>query len=418
MLQQSLILEVQIQKFLSQVPHKSIVIAYSGGLDSMVLLHLLSRFVKDKSRLEAIYINHGLQLSADDWDIFCQKTALSLNISYQSISVKVIETQRKGIEAVAREKRYQALFNAMKSKDVLVTGHYLKDQAETTLMALIRGSGVAGLAGMPFVKYISKNNKQIQHYRPLLFSSESSLKKYATTHQLDWVEDPSNLSLSFKRNFVRHKVLPVLEQAWPAPIQNIAKSATIMSESLSLMNDLAEIDLQGVLVNKNCVSMVNAKQLPWSRQKNIMRYWFNNFLPIKLTSTILNWVETCLENENPEALPVLKLSKNKLRYYNKTFYYLFDNKDKYSVNVSEFDFIELGFSSKIFEEVDLGKAKEFLSKAVVRNIHQDDEVNFKNLKKWFKHKKIPPWDRNRWPVIELNGEVVVVFGFWKTPRML
>ncbi len=404
-------LEIQIQDFLSKVPNKPIVIAYSGGLDSMVLLHLLSRYIADTNLLQAIYINHQLQSESDDWATFCQKTCQSLGINYQSISVEIIQTQRKGIEAVAREKRYQALFDAMKNNSVLVTGHHLKDQAETTLMALLRGSGVAGLAAMPIVKLIAggkKGEKKVQHYRPLLSASESSFKNYAKVHHLNWVEDPSNNLLSFKRNFIRHQVLPVLKQVSPAPLKNIAKSASLMSESLELMDDLAKLDLQGCLVNKIFLPLID---LSWVRQKNIIRYWFKHFLPIQLNSSILSWLKICIENKNPEALPILKLSRSELRYYNKNIFYIPDTKKEFFVNLSDFKFLDFGFSSTVFEKVDLNLTQENLSQAKVREIQQRDEIDFKALKKWFKKQKIPPWERTRWPVIELNGKVVAIFGF-------
>jgi len=179
-----------------------LLIAYSGGLDSTVLLHSLYQLQKElPMQLQAVHINHGLNAQADQWAQRCQDTCSRLNIPLSVLQVHVDQESGLGIEATARAARYQALASA--DADYICLGHHQDDQAETLLLQLARGAGVKGLSGMAA---LDLGRRLV---RPLLNTPRVELNAYAKQHQLEWIEDDSNSNTMFDRNFIRHILMPV-----------------------------------------------------------------------------------------------------------------------------------------------------------------------------------------------------------------
>lgn len=241
--------------------------AFSGGLDSVVLLHLLVESQKTLSfQLQAHHVHHGLSPNADTWANFCQGACAKLNVPLTISKVNVNKNSGLGLEAAAREARYKALLAS--DADFICLAHHQDDQAETLLLQLARGAGVKGLAGMAGL------NKKL--LRPLLDVSRSALEAYAEQHQLAWIEDESNIDTKFDRNFMRHEVLPKLEKKYPAIRQTISRVAQHMAEADFLLDELAEMDV------RNCQSdHHDSKQLALqplaalsaARIKNALRWW-------------------------------------------------------------------------------------------------------------------------------------------------
>jgi tRNA(Ile)-lysidine synthase len=186
-------------------------IAFSGGLDSTVLLHLLATRAKiDKlPPLSAIHVHHGLQAAADAWPAHCQFVCDALGVPLRVIRVQV--QQGASLERAARDARYQAFAEVTGAGELLVTGQHRDDQAETLLFRLLRGAGVRGLAAMPAQRPLADGYL----VRPLLDVSRAELEAYAREHQLTWIEDPSNADPRFSRNYLRHHVFPRLTERWP-----------------------------------------------------------------------------------------------------------------------------------------------------------------------------------------------------------
>jgi tRNA(Ile)-lysidine synthase len=212
----------------------------SGGVDSVVLLRIL----RDLSRrsefaLAAIHVNHGLSPQAVRWEAFCTALCARWKIPLVVARVKVPKRSGLGIEAAARAERYRAF--AAHAADVLLLAHHLDDQAETLLLQLLRGAGVKGLAAMPVVAH----RPSLTIVRPLLAVPRAGLFAYARRHRLKWIEDESNEQIALKRNFLRHRVLPEIEQAFPAYRETLARGAAHCAEAAALLDEIGRADLGG-----------------------------------------------------------------------------------------------------------------------------------------------------------------------------
>lgn len=210
-----------------------LVVALSGGVDSVVLLHLLRAAELDKP-LSALHINHGLQQAAADFEDCCVQCCATLNVPLTLNHVKVAPTG--SLEQRAREARYSAFADHLETGDLLLLAHHADDQVETALFRLIRGSRLAGLEGMPAERTLGKGSL----FRPLLEVSRDEIEDYASNHELQWVEDPTNADLDPDRNYLRHEVLPVLRKRWPdvgqrllAAVQRDAAARSLLNRQLS-----------------------------------------------------------------------------------------------------------------------------------------------------------------------------------------
>jgi len=251
----------------------SLVVAYSGGLDSTVMLHLLWRHFPRRECLRAVHVNHGLQAQAGAWAEHCRSQCAAWGIPLQVVRA-VVEPRRGGLEAAARRARYGALFAATGARDVVVTAQHADDQAETLLLQLLRGAGPKGLAGMPVSARRTVGAATRQLVRPLLRWPRAALRAYAQTEGLTWVEDPSNVQLRRTRNYLRHAVIPVLRERWPRLTGSIARSARLCAEAAALADDLAALDLRQVRAQgAHALSAAALGAMAPHRSRNVLRYW-------------------------------------------------------------------------------------------------------------------------------------------------
>lgn len=190
--------------------HKRIAVAYSGGLDSSVLLHVLSNLRKENNfSLIALHIDHGLSQNEELWNKHCENFCRKLHVP---CVIKEALIEGKGnIECKARNIRYNTLAEMLEADEVLMTGHHMEDQVETFFLALKRGSGVTGLISMPEKRKF--NNTYL--IRPFLSIPKETLEDYAEQHNIDYIHDESNDDLRFDRNFIRHVLLPEMRKHWP-----------------------------------------------------------------------------------------------------------------------------------------------------------------------------------------------------------
>ena len=212
-------------------------VGFSGGLDSTVLLHLLHEWCAanpDAPPLSAIHINHGMQSSADEWQRHCEGVCRSLQLVLRAHTVEVHATGTG--EAAARDERYRVFAEQLEPEAVLFLGHHLDDQVETFFLRLMRGAGVEGLAAVPRKRSLGEG----QLVRPLLDFSRVELEKYAAQHGLAHVEDPSNQSTDIDRNFLRTQVLPLLASRWPAYRQSVARASGHMAAAALVLADVPE----------------------------------------------------------------------------------------------------------------------------------------------------------------------------------
>lgn len=249
-------------------------VAYSGGMDSAVLLHALVRI---RGRLgfalRALHVDHGLHPDSPAWSEHCSRTCEQLEVPLVTRSVEVAVGRGESLEAVARRARYQAMADLLGHGDLLLTAHHRNDQAETLLLALMRGSGLAGLAAMPLVMPLGAGRM----VRPLLDQDRAVLLEYAVRLDLDWLEDSGNRDLRFDRNFLRHQVVPLLAQRWPSWSKSIARSAAHCAEAQGIIDLLAKDALTKAAGRRpGTLSIDRLLRLEPSLRKAVLRRWFGD----------------------------------------------------------------------------------------------------------------------------------------------
>jgi tRNA(Ile)-lysidine synthase len=288
-------------------------VAFSGGLDSTVLLHLLADHARRYTTppLRAIHIHHGLQAAADAWPAHCQAICDQLGIELQVIHVQV--PPGASLEQAARDARYAAFKHALGPSDILFTGQHRDDQAETLLFRLLRGAGLRGLAAMPEQRVLGQGSL----VRPLLSCSRQQLQDYAQTHGLTWIEDPSNADTHFARNYLRNEVFPKLRQRWPQASQNLARSTEHLGEALGLLDELAQGDLaiagQGAPVlwpGLDSLDLAALMALSPARQRNALQYWLSQRTRLPDTRHWAGWTD--LRDAAADAQPVWRLGGGRL----------------------------------------------------------------------------------------------------------
>ena len=270
------------------------VIAYSGGVDSHVLLQRCRQFLQhadNMPELAAIHINHQLQQQADDWAAHCVTQAEALGVPLTVVKVKVEQLPQTSLEDQARKARYQVFETFLQPGDVLLQGHHANDQAETLILRLLRGSGSLGLGAMPQRRALGAGHL----YRPLLDIPKVAIEAYAQELGLSWVEDPSNLQTLFDRNYVRAEVLPVIQKRWPQYLDNFSRAARLSAESAQLNAELAELDFQAIVTEQGGLRVEPLLLLSRARCNNLLRYWLQRqCLPMPSEQQLLGVVETVL----------------------------------------------------------------------------------------------------------------------------
>ena len=275
-------------------------VAYSGGLDSTVLLHLANDFFRGKSQVKAIHINHHISEDADAWSEHCATYCTKLNVPFTIIDVDVSPFLHKGVEAAARQARYDALVSSADNNANVLLGQHLDDQAETFLLQLVRGAGPQGLSAMPAHKIVNS----VDFYRPLLTCSRAQIQEYANKHDLHWIEDDSNSSLKFDRNFIRHKIIPQLQERFPSINRQISKSALLCANESMVLKEYMD-SLANKITNQNTsISIDQLQSLAIHTQASFIRNWLHQCGVSVPSSVLLTNVLKIISSKNEHPTQV------------------------------------------------------------------------------------------------------------------
>jgi tRNA(Ile)-lysidine synthase len=396
-------------------PKQSILLALSGGLDSSVLLHLLTSSKQTiPFELHAMHVHHGLSANADNWADFCLQQCALLNVPIEIARVNVDKNSKLGIEGAARQLRYEALFNSKingSQSDFIITAHHQDDQAETLLLQLFRGAGVKGLSSMAAVD-VSR-----RMLRPLLGVSRNALLDYATQQNMVWCDDESNDDTQYERNYVRHDVMPVLETRYPTIKSVLARTASHLAEANDLLDVLAKRDAENLL-HDNSLCLQGLKALEFSRGKNLLRWWFAQNQLAMPTSEHLSEIIGQLLNAKPDANINIQLQNLSLKRYQHRAHLCLER------TIEPFDMVWNGEPN-----LTLPNGGQLLFKQVIgsglalkhgmnklRITSRDGGERFKpnalrptrTLKYLFQETNIPPWIREQLPLVYWHDTLAFV----------
>jgi tRNA(Ile)-lysidine synthase len=400
---------------------QSILVAFSGGLDSTVLLHqlVLWRAQNPEVALRAIHIHHGLSPQADSWVQHCESVCAQWQVPLVVERVQ-LEDDGLGIEAQARRARYQAFAQTLLPGEVLMTAQHLDDQCETFLLALKRGSGPAGLSAMgessPFAG--------TQLIRPLLAQTREALEAWARQHELCWIEDESNQDDAYDRNFLRLRVTPLLQQRWPHFAQAAARSAALCAEQESLLDELLANDLADCVTAQGTLLLAPLMMMSGVRRAALLRRWLagvNAPMPSRDGLERI-WQEVALARE--DASPCFRLGEYEVRRYQSQLWWV-KSVDGQSETVIPWSCREtpltlpagLGSVQLISAgELRMPQASEAISIRFKAPgvLHIVGRNGGRKLKKIWQERGIPPWRRDTTPLLFYGETLIAAAGVFVT----
>lgn len=281
-------------------PLAPIRVAFSGGLDSTVLLYRLATDPSLRRRgIHAVHVNHGMHSDSARWALHCARTCASLEVALSVVAVRIVD-DGTGPEAAAREARYRGFVQALQPGEILALAQHRDDQAETVLLRLLRASGSAGLGAMPAARMLAEHPV----WRPLLRVSRADLLAYARAHRLTWIEDPSNLDARFDRNWLRRELLPLLRKRWPQADAALARSAELLraeAELLAIETDRRLRALRTDAADELSVSALLACEPAW--RARILRAFVQSLRLPPLPGGALEIIERDLLRARADANP-------------------------------------------------------------------------------------------------------------------
>ncbi|WP_337232091.1 tRNA lysidine(34) synthetase TilS [Citrobacter portucalensis] len=400
---------------------QSILVAFSGGLDSTVLLHQLVqwRAQHPEVALRAIHIHHGLSPHADSWVQHCESVCMQWQVPLVVERVH-LEDDGLGIEAQARRARYQAFAQTLLPGEVLMTAQHLDDQCETFLLALKRGSGPAGLSAMgensPFAG--------TQLIRPLLAQTREALEAWARQHELCWIEDESNQDDTYDRNFLRLRVTPLLQQRWPHFAQAVARSAALCAEQESLLDELLASDLANCITAHGTLLLAPLMMMSDVRRAALLRRWLAGLNALMPSRDGLEriWQEVALARE--DASPCFRLGEYEVRRYQSQLWWV-KSVDGQSETVIPW----LEWKTPLALPAGLGSV-QLISAGELRMPQADEAVSIRfkapgllhivgrnggrKLKKIWQEQGIPPWRRDTTPLLFYGETLIAAAGVFVT----
>jgi tRNA(Ile)-lysidine synthase len=397
----------------------NVLVAYSGGIDSTVLLHLLASDTSIRAHgLRAVHVHHGLQPDADLWAEHCLRICADLGIVCDIERVTVERDGGLGPEAAARQVRRAAFARALQAGETLALAQHRDDQAETFLLRALRASGTDGLASMrPWRDFAAG-----WLWRPLLDTPRADLLVYARTHSLSWIEDPSNADIALDRNFLRHRVLPLLRERWPTADAAFARAAALAAQSSALLGEEDEQTLAAVRGNTDTSLSVPALlMLPAAQRARVLRHWVASLglppLPAKGVARIdVDLLGVGTECPARDRMPSFTWHGAEIRRWRDALYAIECGRELDAAWRCHWDgCAPLALPNG--DRLQLAGASGFPSPLLVHARRGGERILLPNrgehhhaLKHVLQEKGIPPWERERMPLISTaeNGILLAV----------
>ncbi|SFN16150.1 tRNA(Ile)-lysidine synthase [Izhakiella capsodis] len=404
--------------------YRHVLVAFSGGLDSTVLLHRLVqlRLNQPGLQLRAIHIHHGLSINADNWAEHCLNICQHWQVACEVVRVKLDADSELGIEGAARQARYHAFNLSQRPDELLLTAQHLNDQCETFLLALKRGSGPAGLAAMP--AFLRRQGKA--HARPLLNETRAELEDWAQTHQLSWIEDESNQDCRYDRNFLRQEIIPGFEKRWPHFSVMTARSAALCGEQEALLDELLAPQLSACVQPDGSFDTRSLYAMSPLQRFALLRRWIaSQQMPMPSRDVLQRlWQEVVLSRE--DATPRLRWGAQVIRRYRQRLWLhsIEETRQPESIDwLPPYTLLTLPAGLGTLTRSDYGHWQ-------IRPPRADEQVSVRfraegefyivgrsgkrAVKKLWQEHGIPPWQRTRTPMIFYNETLIAALGVFIT----
>lgn len=402
-------------------------VAFSGGLDSTALIHALVQIENiRKDGVIALHANHRLHKDSDKWEADCKHRCEAWGIRFLSCPVDLLCPSKYGVEAAAREARYNWFSSQLPDNGILLTAHHLDDQTETILANLFRGTGVHGLKGITKKRNLGRG----WVWRPLLEVERSALHGYVVSHQLKWIKDPANDDHRYTRNVIRHSILPLIKKTWPGANRTISRSADNWHDAALLLNELAECDLENCTHCERppffllCVSPL--RMLSAIRCRNVLHFWFKRCGFEPPSRKHLGLLYDTMLRKKPKATAVLGWPGVEIRRY-RDWLYLSRPLVKVPVphiawdktatvhgvliNGRRLNAIAVdgrGIKKEIYD----GRAVSVRGRVGGERCWLPGHAKHHKLKKLLQQQGIPPWERDQIPLVYVDEELAAVVGYW------
>jgi len=395
------------------------IVAFSGGLDSTVLLHIMNGL---DLPVHAVHINHHLQQDCEKWQENCKNICTTWGIPLSIKHAQIDTSLGKSLEESARDARYKLLSELIEAKHSLVTAHHKNDLAETVLLQLLRGSGPAGLSAMSTEQNLSVG----KHLRPLLNFSRTDLLEYAQHHSLMWIEDASNASLDFDRNYLRKEIMPKLLGRWPSALQTISRAANLQVDAMSCLRELATLDMQAAKTNNSKILNLKPLQnLRHERLNNVLRGWIQDHAMRVPSKKLLSHIVTdIVYKKDMQSSPVQTWADGEVRRYHDQLYLMeplsaHDPSQKYQWKIDQPLYIESLKLKICFTDlhrlVSLPAGVEELTvrfRSGGERLKPFGTKHHRSLKNLFQEADVPPWERDRIPLLYYENQLISVIGYW------
>ncbi|MEP4891466.1 MAG: tRNA lysidine(34) synthetase TilS [Aliiglaciecola sp.] len=396
-----------VSQFLEGSP-KQIVIAYSGGVDSHLLLVTVAELVSKypAHHYLAVHVNHGLSPNADQWQKHCQQVCAELNIQFKVQQVKVDASANGGLEAAARKVRYQALEAMTEHHGVILLGQHVQDQLETILLQLKRGAGPKGLSAMA---QSSVNENSITLARPFLGLEKQDIVQLAQQKGLQWIEDESNQDTRFDRNFLRSQIIPSLLERWPNLASAANRSAQLCAEQQQLLDEVNAKHLQAMVNQRFAIHIGKLQRLSEAWQNQIVRFWLAEQKVEMPSQSVLGELPKLL-GAKPDGNPIIDIGLYQLRRFREHLYCIKKRKPELDVKLT------LTTSNTRLPN-DLGHLhidEKYIGQLLI--VSRANNLKFKPLgsphskllKQWFKQWDVPVWERERSLMLYWQDNVIAV----------
>ena len=426
-----------IANFGKRISGKRLLLAYSGGVDSHILLHGMSRIASaNRIEMTAVHFNHQVSPQSNLWEQHCLKVCNSLTVSLMIQRSLGMVTETGGPENSLRVARYDWFRSIMSNGDILVTAHQMDDQIETILFRLFRGGGVRGLTGIPDCRKFGPG----ELHRPLLGVTRPDILSAAKYFRLQWIEDSSNYDDAFDRNFIRKEIVPVIRSRWPAAVRTIGRTAKQLNAAERLLGEFAERDFSDIhLTAVECqfrnfgkLNVNEIRNLSENRTANLLRYWVRRAgYEVPSSRQLSELLRQLRVLDRPKNIRI-KSNGSEFRCY-RDYLYLMPAQNDFKGRIVERTFVgdelaipetrvKLGIVNTVgrgirLSGLDIGNIEvtSYSKRAKIKLVKDQKRRRLSNL---FQELGIPPWERKRIPVLSIGEQVIHVPGLGSTVDLL